>query len=43
MKFAIVAAIKAYVDQTKSNLFELAKKTVERNGYSVIKTKKENK
>ena len=44
MKLAIVAAFEAFVSQVKANQFENAKKTVEKNGYSVVKpTKKETK
>lgn len=43
MKLAIVAAFNAFVSQAKVNCFEAAKKTVEKNGYQVVKTKKENK
>ena len=45
MKLAIVSAVKAYVSQVRANAFELAKKTVERNGYVVSKpvVKKDNK
>lgn len=44
MKLAIVAAFQAFVQQAKVNQFENAKKTVEKNGYSVVKpAKKETK
>ena len=45
MKLAIVSAVKAYVNQVKENVFEVAKKTVEKRGYQVVKptTKKETK
>lgn len=37
MKSALVSAFKAFVKQIKENSFELAKKTVEKNGYLVSK------
>ena len=45
MKFATVAAFKAFVNQVKENVFETAKKTVEKHGYQVVKptNKKETK
>lgn len=45
MKSALLTGFKALVNQVRENVFETAKKTVEMNGYQVIKptTKKENK
>lgn len=46
MKLAITAAFQAFVEQTKQNVFERAKKTCEKQGYQVTKkptTKKEDK
>ena len=37
MKSAIVSGFKAFIQQVKENNFELAKKTVEKNGFQVIK------
>ena len=42
MKLAIVAGFQAFIAQIKQNAFENAKKTVEKNGYEVVKPKKEN-
>lgn len=42
MKLATVEALKAFVKQVKENVVEMAKKTVENNGYEV-KPKKDNK
>ena len=45
MKLAIVAAFEAFIAQAKQNNFEQAKKTVEKQGYQVVKQspkKKEN-
>jgi len=45
MKSALLAGLKAVVNQVKENVFEVAKKTVENNGYQVVKptNKKETK
>ena len=45
MKSALLTAFKAFVSQVRENNLELAKKTVERNGYQVVKpeTKKQSK
>ena len=44
MKLAIVAAFQAFISQAKDNHFEMAKKTVEKQGYQVVKKpKKEDK
>ena len=45
MKSAIVSGFKAFIQQVKENNFELAKKTVEKNGFQVIKptNKKDSK
>ena len=42
MKSATLTAVKAFVSQVKTNLFEAAKATVERNGYEVKKVNKPN-
>lgn len=45
MKSALLTGLKALVNQVKENVFETAKRTVERQGYQVVKptNKKENK
>ena len=40
MKLAIVAAFQAFIQQAKDNQFENAKKTVEKQGYQVVKKAK---
>ena len=45
MKSALLAGFKALVNQVKANVVEMAKKTVENNGYKVVEptNKKETK
>ena len=45
MKSAFITAIKAFVSQVRENNFEMAKKTVEKRGYTVSEKteKKSNK
>ena len=43
MKSALLTGIKAFVNQVKDNMFETAKRTVEKQGYQVIKAKKDIK
>jgi hypothetical protein len=43
MRLAIVAACKAFVSQVRENVFEAAKKTVERQGFQVVKPTKKDK
>lgn len=43
MKFATVAAVKAFVNQVKENALEVAKKSLTNAGYTVTKTVKKEK
>jgi len=45
MKSALLAGLKAVVNQVKENVVEMAKKTVENNGYKVVQpaNKKDSK
>lgn len=43
MKSALLTGLKALVNQVKENVFETAKKTVERRGYKVVEPKPNNK
>lgn len=45
MKSALLAGLKAVVNQVRENVFEQAKKTVEKRGYQVVKptNKKDSK
>ena len=43
MRLALVAACKAFVSQARENVFEAAKRTVEKRGFQVVKPTKKDK